>query len=127
MAYNREDAEVFNLNKAMAAQYDSLYSTAQDVFEKKIRVLDQEISNRAIDVANDAISKVKSKVQEEAEEKENSMEDLVNKMAQIILRQNKQYVGEKIAEEAIEEIEKGGEDNEKIKKTTRGRKKQSDK
>ena len=55
------------------------------------------------------------------------MEDLVNKMAQIILRQNKQYVGEKIAEEAIEEIEKGGEDNEKIKKTTRGRKKQSDK
>lgn len=127
MAYNREDAEVFNLNKAMAAQYDSLYSTAQDVFEKKIRVLDQEISNRAIDVANDAISKVKSKVQEEAEEKENSMEDLVNKMAQIILRQNKQYVGEKIAEEAIEEIEKGGEDNEKVKKTTRGRKKQSDK
>lgn len=117
MAYNREDAEVFNLNKAMAAQYDSLYSTAQRVFEKKIRVLDQEISNRAIDVANDAISKVKSKVTRRSRrKKKNSMEDLVNKMAQIILRQNKQYVGEKIAEEAIEEIEKGGEDMRRSKK-----------
>ena len=127
MAYNREDAEVFDLNKAMAAQYDSLYSTAPDVFEKKIRVLDQEISNQAIDMANDAITKVKSRAQEIAEEKENSMEDLVNRMAQIILRQNKQYVGEKIAEQAIEEIQEGGEDDEKEKKSTRGRKKQSNK
>ena len=70
MAYNREDAEIYNLNKAMRAQYDSLYSTAPDVFAKKIKVLDEEINKKAIDVANETITKVKSKLQEKAEEKE---------------------------------------------------------
>ena len=47
-------------------------------------------------------------------------------MAQVILSENKQYVGEKVAEAAIKEIQEGGNDNEtKVKKSTRGRKKQS--
>ena len=126
MAYNREDAEIYNLNKAMRAQYDSLYSTAPDVFAKKIKVLDEEINKKAIDVANETITKVKSKLQEKAEEKEDSMEELINKMAQVILSENRQYVGEEVADAAIKELQEGGERNEKqVKKTTRGRKKQS--
>lgn len=126
MAYNREDAEIYNLNTAMRAQYDSLYSTAPDVFAKKIKVLDEEINKKAIDVANETITKVKSKLQEKAEEKEDSMEELINKMAQVILSENKQYVGEEVADAAIKELQEGGEKNEKkVKKTTRGRKKQS--
>ena len=126
MAYNREDAEIYNLNKAMSAQYDSLYSTAPDVFAKKIKVLDEEINKKAIDVANETITKVKSKLQEKAEEKEDNMEELINKMAQVILSENKQYVGEEVADAAIKELQEGGEENEKqVKKATRGRKKQS--
>ena len=124
MAYNREDAEIYNLERAMKAQYDSLYSTAPDVFTKKVKTLDEEINRQAIDLANNTIEKVKSKMQEQAEEKEDSMEELINKMAQVILSENKQYVGEKVAEAAIEEIKEGGKENEaKAKKTTRGRKK----
>ena len=126
MAYNREDAEIYNLERAMKAQYDSLYSTAPDVFTKKVKTLDEEINRQAIDLANNKIEKVKSKMQEQAEEKEDSMEELINKMAQVILSENKQYVGEKVSEAAIEEIKEGGKENEaKAKKTTRGRKKQS--
>lgn len=126
MAYNREDAEVFNLNRALKAQYDSLYSTAPDIFEKKIRILDKQINDQAIDLANHTIQKIKSRAQEIAEEKEESMEDLVKKMAEIILQDNKKYVGEDIADQAIEEIKKGGQTDEKeIKKSTRGRKKKS--
>ena len=126
MAYNREDAEIYNLERAMKAQYDSLYSTAPDVFTKKVKTLDEEINRQAIDLANNTIEKVKSKMQEQAEEKEDSMEELINKMAQVILSENKQYVGEKVSEAAIEEIKEGGKENEaKAKKTTRGRKKQS--
>ena len=114
------------MNKAMRAQYDSLYSTAPDVFAKKIKVLDEEINKKAIDVANETITKVKSKLQEKAEEKEDSMEELINKMAQVILSENRQYVGEEVADAAIKELQEGGERNEKqVKKTTRGRKKQS--
>ena len=126
MAYNREDAEIYNLERAMRAQYDSLYSTAPDVFAKKLKTLDEEINRQAIDLANNTIEKVKTRMQEQAEEKEDDMEELINKMAQVILSENKQYVGEKVAEAAIKEIQEGGNENEtKVKKSTRGRKKQS--
>lgn len=126
MAYNREDAEIYNLERAMKAQYDNLYSTAPDVFEKKLKTLDEEIDRQAIDLANNTIEKVKTKIQEQVEEKEDNMEELISKMAQVILSENKQYVGKQVAEAAIKEIQEGGNENEtKVKKTTRGRKKQS--
>ena len=48
-------------------------------------------------------------------------------MAMLVIEENRRYVGEDIAEEAIEEIqEEGGISNEEIeKKTTRGRKKKA--
>lgn len=126
MAYNREDAEIYNLNRAMNAQYDSLYSTAPDVFSKKIKALDEEINKNAIDLANETIIKVKSDLQKKAEEKEDNMEELINKMAQVILSENKQYVGDMVADKAIKELQKGEEKDEKnTKETTRGRKKKS--
>ena len=116
----------------MRAGYDELYSTAPDVFEKKIKVLDEVIHERAIELANDTIEKIKSSPEQIAEEKEKNLEILIQKMAQIVLNDNKQYVGGDIAEKAIKEIKKlekkeGEETNEEIKKTTtRGRKKKTD-
>lgn len=126
MAYNRDDAEVFGIDKALKAQYDSLYSTAPEVFEKKMRILDKTIEERAIDLANNTIEKVKSKAQLAAEKKEENFDELIKNLAQVILKENKGYVGNDIANEAIEEIKKEGEkQNEENKKSTRGRKKQS--
>lgn len=127
-AYNRDESESFGIDKAIMAEYDSLYSTSQDVYEKKIKALDEQIRNDSIDLANITIEKVKSRKQKIAEEKEDNMDELISKMAQIILEENKKYVGEDVAKEAIDEIkEKGVEVDEKRKKTTRGRKKKSDK
>ena len=127
MAYNREDADIYGLDKALKAEYDSLYSTAPDVFEKKLKVLDKEIHDRAIDLANQKIEEVKSKAQQKAEEKEDSMDDLIRKMAKIVLNENKAYVGGNIAKEAIKEIEKdeGGENDETTKKKTTTRRSNS--
>ena len=125
MAYNREEADIFGLDRALSAEYNSLYSTAPDVYEKKLKVLDEEIHNRAIDLANRKIEEIKSRPQEKAEEKEASMDDLVNKMAQIVLGQNKSYVGKEVADKAIEELKeerkniKGGNADEEAKKKTR--------
>lgn len=122
MAYNREDAEVFGMERALAAQYDSLYSTSQDIFEKKKKALDEIIQEKAVDLANNAIEKVKSKSQIEAESKEEDLDILVRNLAQLILQDNKAYVGGNIADEAIEMIkEEGEETNEKKKKTRRTR------
>lgn len=127
VSYNRDESEVFNLEKAIRAGANEMYSTSMDVFEKKIKVLDQEIENRAIDLANDTIAKVKSDLQQQAEEKEDNIDELVEAMSKIILQENKEYVGEEIANKAIEQIEKGGmQDVRQEKKTTRGRKKKSE-
>ena len=109
VAYNRDESEIFGLNKALKAGYDELYSTAPDVFEKRIKILDEEITNRAIDTANEAIDKVKSAFQQQAEEKERNIDELIDKMAQLLIEENKDYVGEDIADEAIKEIEKSKE------------------
>ncbi len=130
VAYNRDEAEAYGIEKAMKAGYDDLYSTAPDVFEKKIKVLDEVIREQAINLANNTIEKVKSTPEQIAEDKEKNLEILVKKMAEIILNENKEYVGEDIAAKAIKEIKnkdkKEEETNEEGKKTTaRGRKKKT--
>ena len=139
VAYNRDESEVFGVDKAMRAGYEDLYSTAPDVFEKKIKVLNEQIQNKAIDLANEKIEKAKSRAEQIAEEQEKDMDTLIGRMAEIILQENKRYVGEDIAEDAIreikeelgEQINKGnnekeeGEENEQIKKTSRGRKRKA--
>lgn len=126
MAYNRDDAEIFGVNKAVNAQYDRLYSTSPDVFEKKMRELDKIIEENAVDLANNTIEKVraKSKAQIEAEKKQESMDELVRNLAELILQENKSYVGEDIANKAIEEIKEEGENEDEKKKKTSRRKKQ---
>ena len=122
VAYNRDDFEIFGYDKAMQAGYEDLYSVAPDVFEKKIKVLDEQIKNGSIDLANSAIekAKAKSKAQQMAEEKEKRVDDLISQMAQMILEENQSVVGVDIAKEAVKEIKKeseqkkeGGKQNEK--------------
>ena len=131
MAYNRDDAELYGVDTAIRAGYDSLYSTSQDVFEKKIKALDRKIQESASQRANEAIDKVISAKQKKAEEKEDTMEDLIQNLAQIIIKENRQYIGQDVADEALKEIkgenDKKEEDSDvqETKETTsrRGRKK----
>ena len=125
VAYNRDDFEIFGVDKAIQAGYEDLYSVAPDIFEKKIKVLDEQIKNGAIDLANDAISKVKakSKAEQLAEEKEKRMDDLISQMAKMILEENQKVIGVDVAKKAVEEIteedkqkKEGGKQNEKKKK-----------
>ena len=121
MAYNRDEADIYGLDKALKAEYDNLYSVAPDVYQQRIKILDEEIRKQAIDIANRKIDEAKSKIRQKAEEKEASVGELARKMAAIVLRNNERYVGKEVAEEAIKSLE-GGEDNVQEKKSTRRRK-----
>ena len=110
VAYNRDDAELLGTNKIMGAGYDDLYSTAIDIFEKKNRLLDEEIHRKAIAKANSAIEKVKSEKQKEVEEKATSIDELARRMAQIILKENENLVGINVTKKAIEEIKNEGKE-----------------
>ena len=70
VAYNREGSEMYGLERALAAEYDSLYSTGKDILLKKQEMLDKEISLAAVDLATDSILKAdKQKRQEDIEKK----------------------------------------------------------
>ena len=104
VAYNRDDAEVYGLDKALRAGYDELYSTAPDVLDKKMRALDAKIEQEAFNKANDAVIVAKSKKQKALERKENRMDDLIEQMAQLIIDENRAAIGNKVADEAQDVI-----------------------
>lgn len=104
VAYNRDDSEIYGLDKALRAGYDELYSTAPDVLEKKMKALDEKIEEEALKKANEKVYEAKSEKQKALEKKEDNLDDLIDKMAKLIIEQNSSIVGEDIAKKAIDKI-----------------------
>ena len=104
VAYNRDDAEVYGVDKAIEAGYDELYSTAPDVVDKKMKALNEQIEKEAFDKANQKVIEAKSEKEQALERKQESMEDLIDQMAKMIIAQNKNIVGKDIAENAIKKV-----------------------
>ena len=115
-AYNRDEAEVYDLNKAINSGYDSLYTTAPDVLEKRMKELDKQIEIDAIERANNAVLEVRQERENEkkVKEKEKNYDDLVEKMAKLVLENNENELGKDIVEEAKEKIS-----NKKVKSQTK--------
>lgn len=132
VAYNRDEAEVYGIDKALRAGFDELYSTAPDVLDKKMKILDKQIEDKAFEKANQLITEVKSEKQKAVEKKEENVDDLIDQLAQIILEENATMIGEDVAQDAIKKMKskdkkeskgKEGGSTEDGKKTKRGRKK----
>ena len=126
MAYNREDAETFGLDKDIKAGFNEMYSTAPDVLKKKMKELDRMIEEKAVAKAQEKVNEVQSELQQQVEEKEENLDDLISQMAKIILDENEPYIGTEIKNKAKQKIDEentqeGGNENGQ-KKTTRGRK-----
>lgn len=117
-AYNRDDAELYDLNKAINAGYDSLYTTSEDVIEKRMKELDKQIELDAIKKANDAVNQVVREREEERKlkEKERDYEYIVNAMAGMMIENNEETLGKEIVEEAKEKLSKKNMKNIKDKK-----------
>lgn len=104
VAYNRDDAEIYGIDKAIQAGYNELYSTAPDVIDKKMEALNNKIEAQAFELANQKVIEAKSEKQKEFEQRQETQDDLIAQLAQIIINQNKKSVGEDIAQNAIEKI-----------------------
>ena len=103
--FNREDSDVFGVDKAIRAKYDELYTTAPDYMNKKIEMLDQEIERKAYDKANASIVKAQSKLDEEYSKKIATMDEVVDSLAKMIIDQNTEDIGQTVSEMAKEEID----------------------
>ena len=129
IAYNRDEAEVYDLDKALNAGYDELYSTAQNVLEKRMNEIDKKIEQDARNLANEKLTEAMGDREEErrVKQKEEEMDDLIKQMAKIIIEENEEMVGKDLSDRAKKKIdnETKEENNEKKQKTTRRTKKQS--
>lgn len=104
VAYNRDEAEVYGLEKALKAGYDELYSTAPDVVDKQIRTLNKQIEDEALELAQQKVTEARSEKQKALAEKRLKKRDLIGELAELMITENAQIIGQDIAEDAIEKL-----------------------
>ncbi len=110
VAYNRDEAEVFTVDKALRSGYEELYSTAPNVLDKRMKVLNEEIEKQALELINDKVIEVRSRKQQEIEERQARFGELIKERAEAILRQNAAYLGVDTSKKAIEMIKEEAQD-----------------
>lgn len=106
VAYNRDEADVYGINKAIKAGYEDLYSTSQDFMDKKIQLLDAQIEQEAMDLAVNKVNEVRSEKQKEYERRVETRDDIINNLAQLIINENEAMLGKDVAQKAKEKIRK---------------------
>ena len=106
VAYNRDEAEVLQLAKALDSQYDALYSSGKDVLTKKQEKLDQEINIAAIDMATDSLLKADRQKQIEELDLAISKEEKIRKKANEILDTYQDQLDPRVYQLAKEEVKK---------------------
>ena len=124
VAYNRDEADIFGTRRAMQAGFEDIYTTAPDVFEKKLRLLNQKIEEEGMKLANEAISEARSDKEMLLRVREQNMQNLILDFADDIIDENKQFVGEDVSADAKvkikmkrKEVQKGGTNDAKENKT----------
>lgn len=112
VAYNRDESETYGIDKALRAGYGELYSTAPDVLDKKMLAINKEVEDKALELAKQKVDEVKSEKEKIVEKKEKNFDQLVQELAELIVKENKEYVGKDVAKEAIKRIKEGTKEEE---------------
>lgn len=105
IAYNRDESDLFWMEKIKQAGFDELYSTAPDAIDKKLKLLDKKIEEESVSLANKKIGEARRDKEIKAMEMEKNQEKLVQKKAKEIIQKHKRYIGEEVAESAIEKLD----------------------
>ena len=115
ISYNRDESDLFWMERIKEAGFEELYSTAPDAVDKKIKLLDKQIEDKSIDLANIAISEARRTKEIKAMEKERNMDKYVKEKAKELISKHKRYIGEEIANNALDIIDKGQKKKDQVK------------
>ena len=100
VAYNRESSDTYTLRNALDAQYDRLYSTANDVLETRKEELKKQIETEALKLATNSITKADEQLK--AERKLKAAE--IRRKAESIMADYKNDLSKDLYEKTIKEI-----------------------
>jgi len=102
IAYNRDESDVYNIRKALDNGFYRLYSTAQDVLEKKQIAIDNQVREQAISEAEkalqDAMNKLKDKNGLTYEEQQ---EDSAKAQAMQLIIDNSDQFDQEVVDDAL--------------------------
>ena len=114
-SYNREEAENYGIERAQKAEYDSLYTVAPDILQKRIKALDKTIQEKALNLAEDSIKYANEELQRAIQEKEENIDELILELANELIDENENYLGEEIAKQAKKRVRKTTKEKEEQK------------
>ena len=106
IAYNRDDAELLQLSKALDAEYDALYTTSRDVLKRKEELLDQKMEEEAIELATKSIISADQEMEKEKKEKE-KYEQKIKQRALKIVDEYKGQMEEELYKKTVRTIKEG--------------------
>ena len=124
VAYNRDESEIYDLEKALNAGYDELYSTAEDVLDKRMKELDRKVEYEAKKLANEKVMEVMEEREnaKKVKQKEAEMDELIRQMASYMIEENESLIGKDVAESAKNKINGTEKEKTEVKKTVRSKK-----
>jgi len=105
-AYNRDDSEVFGIDKALEAGYDEIYVDSQNIIDKRIEALNKEIQIRAQEKARSAVNEVMDDRAKELKKIEDNIDNIIEDLAKQIINDENSYIPIDIRKEATKKIEK---------------------
>lgn len=116
-AYNRDDSEVFGIEKAIDAGYNEIYIDAQSSIEKKIQALNKEIEMKAKESVKEAMQEIEDEKNAELKEIEDNLDDIIVELAKNLINDETTGIPESVKEKAKEKVTNN------IKKVKKGEKK----
>lgn len=96
IAYNKDDSDIYNIKKALNSGFYRLYSTAEDIIEKKRVAIDNAVKEKAITEAELALKKSMDRLKQNSElTYEQELSDAAKRQAmQLILDNGEQFEAE---------------------------------
>lgn len=122
-AYNRDDSEVFSIEKAIEAGYDEIYVDSQSIIDKKIEALNNEIQIRAQDEAKEALNQVMDERSQELKDIEDNIDDIVAELAKKIIEEETNNIPAEVKRKTIEKIDEKSKSKKKGVEKSNGKQK----
>ena len=102
IAYNRDDSDVYNIRKALDNGFYRLYSTAQDVLEKKQAAIDSKVKEQAIAEAEKALQAAMDKLKDKnGLTYEEQQEDAAKSQAMQLILENSDQFEQEVVDDAL--------------------------
>lgn len=102
IAYNRDESDVYNIRKALDNGFYRLYSTAQDILEKKQIAIDNEVKEKAIAEAEKALQNAMDRLKDKnGLTYEEQQEDSAKAQAMQLIIENSDQFDQDVVDDAL--------------------------